>query len=162
MVRVFPTIARAALVLGCVTSVVACHRSRKGVTHGGGGAVVEPTEGGDPGTRVDEIVKWDTTLSEDMPGLVPAFVNRAHQYGCAIHRAEPDAAVATCDGVRIAMAKSNLTVSVGCRGVTLEECRALFKRVVETSGATPPPPGAPSAPPPAPAPSGLPPGGVSI
>ena len=117
----------------------------------------EPTAEG----RVDEIVKWDTELAEDMPGLVIAFINRAQHYGCEIHRSEPEAAVATCDGVRIAMAKSSKMVSVGCRGVTLEECRALFKRVVESQGDTmgPPPGTSPST---APPPSGPPPGGTSI
>lgn len=138
--------ARGLIVLACATFLFGCARKhRRSVAHGA-----------EPAVRVDEVVKWDAVLSEDSPGLVAAFVDRAQRYGCAILKHDPDAAVASCDGIKIAMAKSSLVVSVGCRGVTLEECRALFRRVVETKGAAEP------APAPAPPPTEQPSGGTSI
>lgn len=136
-------VARSLFVLACATLSFGCARKhRRPVAHG------DP-----PVARVDEVVKWDAELSEDSPGLVAAFVDRAQHYGCEILKHDDDAAVASCDGVKIAMAKSSRIVSVGCRGVTLEECRALFRRVVESrdaEGTSPPPPAAPppSEPPP--------------
>ena len=120
-----PLVACAALSFGCA------RKHRKPADHAGA-----------PVARIEEVVKWDAVLSEDSPGLVAAFVDRAQHYGCAIHKQDPDAAVATCDGIKIAMAKSSRVVSVGCRGVTLDECRALFRRVVtsrEADGTSAPP-----------------------
>jgi hypothetical protein len=162
MESVVRSLARPVLVLSCCVAMLGCHRKQRSPAHGGPGAALEPGSGGE--AQVDEIVKWDTELTEDLPGLVPAFVYRAHAYGCAIHRSDPEAAVATCDGVRIAMAKSARVVSVGCKGVTLEECQALFRRVVETKGApAAPPPGTMPPPPPTTKPQPPPPeGGTSI
>jgi hypothetical protein len=157
---VLRSLARPLFALSCCLAIVGCHRKQRGPAHAGPAAALETESGGE--AQVDEIVKWDTELTEDLPGLVPAFVYRAHAYGCAIHRSDPEAAVATCDGVRIAMAKSARMVSVGCKGVTLEECQALFRRVVETKGApAAPPPGTMPPPPtkPQPPPSE---GGTSI
>ena len=148
------TLARGALVLASAALLFGCGRKHRGAAH----PYEAASESGE--ARVDEIVKWDTELTEDMPGLIPAFVHRAHDYGCEIHKNDVEAAVATCDGVRIAMARSARVVSIGCKGVTLEECRALFRRVVESkpTGEEPSaPPPAPSAPPPPP-----PTGGTSI
>jgi hypothetical protein len=140
------TLARGALVLAFTALLFGCGRKHRSARH------APDFEGAssDGAARVDEIVKWDTELTEDMPGLVGAFVNRAHDYGCEINKTEPEAAVATCDGVKIAMAKSNRVVSVGCRGVTLDECKSLFRRVVETKpgNGEPPPAAAPPPPPP--------------
>ncbi len=139
------SVARALIVLGCATLSFACARNRRTeVAH------AEPEVAT---VRVDEIVKWDAELNEDAPGLVGEFVNRAEHYGCEILEREPDAAVASCDGVKIGMAKSSRIVSVGCRGVTLDECRALFRRVVETREADGPS-APPAAAPPPPQPTG--------
>jgi hypothetical protein len=136
-----PTLARSAqIILACALSLGCAPKHRP---------AAQPFEASSE-ARVDEIVKWETELTEDMPGLVGAFADRAQHYGCDILKYDPQAVVASCNGVPIAMAKSSRMVSVGCRGVTLEECRALFRRVVEAKGTdegTTPPPATPPPPP---------------
>ncbi len=82
------------------------------------------------------VVHWEAKLTEEAPGLLDEFARRASRYGCET-RADDDWVLARCAEAPIKMIKRGRTVSVACRGVSLQDCRDLFGRIVDVAKETP-------------------------
>lgn len=108
--------AAVALAVGC--SLIAC----------GGGGGSSGNGGGD-----DDVVGWTTELDNDAPTLLPYFSGKAETYGCKTTKNEANAVVEKCPEGPIIMLKEGRKVTVGCKGMSLPECRGLFKRISEAN-----------------------------
>ncbi len=114
MKRVFA--AAVAVLVG--SSLVAC---------GGGGGGRPSGGGGDD----DDVVGWTTDLDSDAPTLVSYFSGKAESYGCQTAKREATSVVEKCPEGPIVMLKEGRKVTIGCKGMSLPECRGLFKRISE-------------------------------
>ncbi len=80
-----------------------------------------------------DIVHFEQDLDEDAPGLLGEFEKRAQRYGCETATKE-DNVLARCPDGPIVMVKQGLHVTVGCKGISLAECKQLFKHIVDNKG----------------------------
>jgi hypothetical protein len=110
----------AAIVLAVGCSLVACG--------GGGGG-----SGGGGGGDDDDVVGWTTELDSDAPTLLSYFSGKAESYGCKTAKHEANAVVEKCPEGPIIMLKEGRKVTVGCKSMSLAECRGLFKRISEAN-----------------------------
>lgn len=85
------------------------------------------------GDDAADIVHFEQDLDEDAPGLLAEFEKRAQRYGCETAIKE-DNVVARCPDGPIVMVKQGLHVTVGCKGISLGECKQLFKHIVDDKG----------------------------
>ena len=106
----------AAVVVLVGASLVAC-----------GGPRAPANGGGDD----DDVVGWNTQLDSDAPTLVAYFSQKAESYGCQTGKRTEDTVVEKCPEGPIVMLKEGRKVTIGCKGITLQECRGLFKRISE-------------------------------
>lgn len=98
-----------------------------------------------------EVVGWSRELKEDSAEVLPAFALLAREAGCAVASEDADSVVVSCPEGPIAMVKEGLKVTIGCQGITLEACEALFERIAtaddpEDPGPAPADAGAPARP----------------
>jgi hypothetical protein len=115
MKRVFA--AAVAVLVG--SSLVAC----------GGGGGGGHSSGGDD----DDVVGWTTDLDSDAPTLVSYFSGKAESYGCQTAKREANSVVEKCPEGPIVMLKEGRKVTIGCKSMSLAECRGLFKRISEAN-----------------------------
>jgi hypothetical protein len=92
----------------------------------------EQTEEGNDDDAKD-IVYFEHDLDEDDPAILNEFEGRAQAYGCETAR-KPQNVVAKCPEGPIVLVKQELHLTIGCKGISLGECKELFKHIVEAKG----------------------------
>lgn len=97
-------------------------RGRKSLPKGSGGSDDD-----------SDIVYFEQDLDEDAPGILSEFEKRAERYGCETAN-KPNNVVAKCPEGPIVMVKQGLHITVGCKGITLDSCKLLFKHIADTKG----------------------------
>jgi hypothetical protein len=97
-------------------------RGRKSLPKGSGGSDDD-----------SDIVYFEQDLDEDAPGILSEFEKRAGRYGCETAN-KPNNVVAKCPEGPIVMVKQGLHITVGCKGITLDSCKLLFKHIADTKG----------------------------
>ncbi len=107
----------AAAVAALVGSLPACGGE------GGGGAAPKSAPG-------DDVVGWQTDLEKDAP-LLEYFARKAEAYGCKTVKSTDEGVAEQCHEGPIIMLKKGLRVTVGCKAMSLEDCRGLFQRITE-------------------------------
>lgn len=78
-----------------------------------------------------EVVGWTTELDAAAPTLVAYFEEKAQSYGCRTVRRRSESLVLRCPEAPMVMLRDGLKVTVGCKGIPLDECRSLFRRISE-------------------------------
>ena len=77
-----------------------------------------------------DIVTWSKTMDKDSQ-LLPAFESQAQKAGCQTNTKD-NAVVAKCNEGPIVMLQEGRKITIGCKGISLQECQGLFKRIVDT------------------------------
>ncbi|MBS2019909.1 MAG: hypothetical protein JST00_44005 [Deltaproteobacteria bacterium] len=89
------------------------------------------------GMEGNDVVTFSDRLDKDAPQLVDFWEDRVQKAGCTnIQRRSADVVVAKCGGVPIVLVKSGLDVTVGCKSITLPECKQLFRDVANAGKAS--------------------------
>jgi hypothetical protein len=88
--------------------------------------------GAAPEEDAKDTVGFRAHLEVDSPTLVDMFQAHAEHYGCETIRREGDRVGERCREGSIALFKEGLEVSVYCPHMTIEGCKALFDRIVDT------------------------------
>lgn len=86
-----------------------------------------------PAEDDSDIVYFEQDLDEDAPAILSEFERRAQRYGCET-TTKPGNVVAKCSEGPIVMVKQGLHITVGCKAITLDECKQLFKHIADTKG----------------------------
>jgi hypothetical protein len=86
-----------------------------------------------PADDDSDIVYFEQDLDEDAPGILSEFERRAQRYGCET-ATKPGNVVAKCSEGPIVMVKQGLHITIGCKAITLDECKQLFKHIADTKG----------------------------
>lgn len=86
-----------------------------------------------PADDDSDIVYFEQDLDEDAPGILAEFERRAQRYGCETS-SKPGNVVAKCSEGPIVMVKQGMHITVGCKAITLDECKQLFKHIADTKG----------------------------
>lgn len=92
--------------------------------------MITQAPGGD-GADGDDIVGWSTELDAPAPTLVRHFAEKAESYGCQAVRRRSESVVLKCPEAPMVMLHEGLKVTIGCKGIPLDECRSLFRRISE-------------------------------
>lgn len=83
------------------------------------------------GMEGNDVVTFSDHLDKDAPQLVDLWEDRAQKAGCTnIQRRSAGVVVAKCGGVPIVLVKQGLDVTIGCKSITLPECKQLASDVV--------------------------------
>jgi hypothetical protein len=77
----------------------------------------------------NDIVGWKADTNTDQP-LAPTFANQARKYGCRTYNEDQWGVAAQCNEGIIIFKQENTTALIGCAKITEQQCRDLFKKIV--------------------------------
>lgn len=119
--RLFVVLAASSLSLGLLgLGAAGCHKPNANV-----------------GMEGADVVTFSDRLDKDAPQLVDYWEDRVNKVGCTnIQRKTADIVVAKCAGVPIVLVKQGLDVTIGCKSISLPECKQLAREVAGTSKGT--------------------------